>query len=345
MITATQTLVDGKSLDDPPSGGRVSVASVVFPILAAACLIPYVEPWAALAGGMIVALTLGNPFSSLTKRASKILLQCCVVGLGFGMNLTVVLKAGRDGMVFAAATIAGTFLAGWVIAKLLQINSKLSALVSSGTAICGGSAIAAVGSVIAAGDGEMTVAIGTVFLLNAVALFIFPPLGHILHLTQNQFGTWAGVAIHDVSSVVGAATAYGGDALNVATAVKLSRALWIVPVTLIAAAMFHRMHPEIPLDHPDGSTSPKKAKAQIPWFIGLFLLASVISTYVPAVAHHAHLIKRVATQGLSLTLFLIGAGLSRKALKAVGWQPLAQGIALWLLISTASLAVIKFTIR
>lgn len=329
-----------------PAKESVSVAQVAIPLLAIACLTPWVTPPIALTVGMAVALTLGNPYSAFTKKSSKTLLQACVVFLGFGMDLGVVLRAGRDGLVFAAITIVGTCAAGMLLGRLLKMSSKLSALVSCGTAICGGSAIAAVGSVIAAGEGEMTVAMGTVFMLNAVALYVFPPLGHALHLSQTQFGTWAGVAIHDVSSVVGAASQYGATSLQVATAVKLSRALWIIPVTVAAAAFFRQPTPVAVTSNtigfdPNQTPARHKGKMQVPWFIGLFLLASVIRSYSPAVAHVAPQISTVARQGLTLTLFLIGLGLSRKTLKAVGFKPLIQAVVLFLLISTTALLFIK----
>ncbi len=303
---------------------------IAFFLATAFCLTPWASPPFALALGLALALTLGNPYPQLSQTVSKWLLQGCVVLLGFGMNLALVLKAGASGAAFAAGSITLTFALGYWLKGRLHINRKTSALISAGTAICGGSAIAAVGSVVGAAEGEMTVAMGTVFVLNAVALFVFPPLGHALGLTQTQFGTWAGVAIHDVSSVVGAASRYGAVALQTAAAVKLSRALWIVPVSALAAVAFRR------------NAGPEHAPGtmHIPWFIGLFLLASIARTLLPGIAAIAPALTHLATTGLSLTLFLIGAGLSREMLKAVGWKPMAQGIALWLCISAGSLWVI-----
>lgn len=314
------------------------------------CLTPWASPPAALALGIALALTHENPFAHISKQTAKWLLQACVVALGFGMNLAAVLAAGRSGFLLAAGSIAVTLGLGAVIGRRLSIDRHVSALVSAGTAICGGSAIAAVGSVTGAGDGAITVAMGTVFLLNAVALYAFPPLGHALHLTQTQFGTWAGVAIHDVSSVVGAASRYGGTALQVATAVKLSRALWIVPVAFGAAALFRAPKPAGTADTTvgfDAGQTPAAArgKLQIPWFIGAFLLATVARSFVPAVAAAAPTLTRAATIGLTLTLFLIGAGISVQTLRAVGWKPLAQGVALWVVISVGSLAVILATVH
>lgn len=342
--------------------GRFSLLSLhaqqaLFIAAALFCLSPWASPPLALALGMGLALTLGNPYSHISKHAAKALLQACVVGLGFGMNLAVVLAAGKSGMLFAAGSILGTLALGYGAGKWLKIGGKTSALISAGTAICGGSAIAAVGSVIGAAEGEMTVAMGTVFLLNAVALYVFPLLGHALHLSQTQFGTWAGVAIHDISSVVGAASRYGLPALQTATAVKLSRALWIVPVAIAAAMAFRRraLNPvsakagglantTVGFD-PNQTPLGAQGKLQVPWFIGLFLLASLARSFVPGVANAAPLLSHLATVGLTLTLFLIGAGISRRTLQTVGWKPMAQGILLWLAISVGSLCVILRVIR
>ena len=294
---------------------------------------PWGSPAVALALGALLALLVENPFAAIGQKVSKPLLQTCVVLLGFGMELPIVLKAGATGMLFAAATILTTLLLGTYLGRVLSIPRKTSLLISAGTAICGGSAIAAVGSVIGAGQGEMTVAIGTVFILNAVGLYVFPILGHLLHLGQVQFGTWTGVAIHDISSVVGASSLYGPLALQTATAVKLSRALWIVPIALGASLTFRG-------ESAGDEKRPGNRKSRIPWFIGFFLLASMSRSFVPLVGTVAPLLSQIARLGFTLTLFLIGAGLSRATLKAVGWRPLAQGIALWLFISAVSLLVI-----
>ena len=333
-----------------PARQTVFVSAAVF------CLTPWASPAVALALGIVLALALDNPYHHIGKHTAKILLQACVVALGFGMNLAVVLTAGKSGMLFAAGSIAGTLALGYFAGRLLKINIKTSALITAGTAICGGSAIAAVGSVIGAAEGEMTVAMGTVFLLNAVALYVFPLIGHALHLSQTEFGTWAGVAIHDISSVVGASAHYGLSALQTATAVKLSRALWIVPVATGAALAFRPAqtptakigksgltHTTFGFD-PNQTSLKAQGKIQVPWFIGLFLLASVARSFVPGVAGASPVISHLATVGLTLTLFLIGAGISRQTLAAVGWKPLAQGIVLWLAISAGSLLVILHTV-
>jgi uncharacterized integral membrane protein (TIGR00698 family) len=282
---------------------------------------------------MTLSLTVHNPFTRTSRYIAKYLLQGCVILLGFGMNLTVVLKAGESGALFAAFSIITTFFFGYILGQRLKIPVKASVLISAGTAICGGSAIAAVGSVISATESEISVAIGTVFLLNAAALYIFPPLGHLLHLTPTQFGTWAGVAIHDISSVVGAASDFGLSSLDTATAVKLSRALWIVPVCVIAAFIFQRDHTQ--------DTQQVSNRIQIPWFIGLFLLASVVRTFVPGIAIWSPLLKHLSESGLTLVLFLIGTNLSRRALKAVGWKPMVQGMVLWVFISVGSALIIQ----
>ena len=291
-----------------------------------------------MALGTVLALTVGNPFSRFAKTSSGYLLQVCVVLLGFGMDLPTVLKSGMAGAGFAALTITTTLALGWWLGRALGILPKTSALISAGTAICGGSAIAAVGSVVDAAEGEMTVAMGTVFILNALALYLFPALGHAMGLSQTQFGTWAGVAIHDISSVVGAASRYGLSALQTATAVKLSRALWIIPVAFVAAYAF-RPGPKAGMD-PNGSTPTTKAKVRAPWFVGFFLLASVLRSYVPGVVLAAPALAHVATTGLTFTLFLIGAGLSARTLRTVGWRPLLQGVLLWVFVSAASLGIV-----
>ncbi len=300
---------------------------IVFFILIFACLTPFASPPIALALGLIMAFTIGNPFPEQTKKTTKYLLQISVVLLGFGMSLGNVVKAGKDGVLFTIATIFGTLILGFAIGKLLKINEKISALISSGTAICGGSAIAAVAPAIDADTDEISVSLGTVFILNSVALFVFPIIGHSLNLTENQFGVWAEIAIHDTSSVVGAAAKYGDEALLIATTVKLARALWIAPIALLFAFLYR------------AKDSEKKTKIVIPWFIFLFLLATVIRTYTPAEVPPSIFdsLVNLAKAGLTVTLFLIGAGLSRETLRNVGIKPLVQGILLWLVISVVSL--------
>ena len=327
---------------DPAAGGPQRTApagarKLLFLAGAVFCLTPWASPPIALALGIILALTQENPFHDVGRKMSKTLLQASVVLLGFGMNLAVVLKAGERGLLFAAATILSTFLLGALVGRWLRINRTVSILISAGTAICGGSAIAAVGSVLNADGGDMSVAMGTVFVLNAVALFLFPTLGHWMGLSQQQFGTWAGVAIHDISSVVGAASRYGVPALQIATAVKLSRALWIVPVALVISQVYRVSEA--------ASQPAKKAKIQVPWFIGLFVLASIMRSVTPGMDRVSLVLTHLATVGLTVTLYLIGAGLSRKTLQAVGWKPIAQGVLLWAVISVGSLLVILHTVK
>jgi uncharacterized integral membrane protein (TIGR00698 family) len=301
---------------------------IVFAALLIFCVTPWASPPIALALGLALALTLGHPFASRNSKATKLLLQTSVVLLGFGMNLQKVVEAGRTGFIFTIVTIVGTLLLGFLLGRAMKINATTSHLISSGTAICGGSAIAAVGPVVNATDEEMSVALGTVFILNSIALFIFPMIGHRLGMTQPQFGVWAAIAIHDTSSVVGAAAKYGADALQIATTVKLTRALWIVPVTLATAFFFKR----------------KSAKLTIPWFILYFVIASVLRTYIAAPAELWSTLTMLAKIGLTITLFLIGAGLSRKSIAAVGARPLILGILLWIAISSVSLLAVLRTV-
>jgi len=299
----------------------------LFILLILFCLSPLGSPPVALALGLFVALVVGNPFPSLAGKPTRLLLQTSVVLLGFGMNLDAVYKAGRDGILFTIATIFGTLLLGYLVGRLLTVRDKTAALISSGTAICGGSAIAAVGPAIDAEPEEMSVSLGTVFILNSVALFLFPLIGHALGLSENQFGIWAAIAIHDTSSVVGASQAYGPEAMATATTVKLARALWIAPVALLFAFIYRKRDAE------------SKAKVSIPWFIFLFLAAAAVRTYSPAFILPSiyESIVNLAKAGMTVTLFLIGASLSIKTLKAVGIRPLIQGILLWIVISAVSL--------
>ena len=290
---------------------------------------PWSSPGVALALGLAFALTLDNPYRERGSRYVRMLLQTSVVLLGFGMDIAAVFRVGMHGLVFAALTIFATFTLGYWLARLLDINRKTSLLISAGTAICGGSAIAAVGAAVEAEPGEMSVAMGTVFLLNAVALYLFPVLGHLLGLSQDQFGTWAGVAIHDVSSVAGAGAAYGEEALRTATVVKLSRVLWIVPVTLVAAYIFR------------GGVAAKAGKRlPLPWFIAGFLVASLLSSLIPALRQWVPALVYIARSGFAATLFCIGASLSVSAVRAVGYKPLLQGLLLWLFMGSVALLAV-----
>lgn len=289
----------------------------------------WVTPPVALFLGLAFALLCGQAHPKFNKKTSKYLLQYSVVGLGFGMNLQASLASGKEGMEFTIISVIGTLLIGWVIGrKFLKVDRDTSYLISSGTAICGGSAIAAVGPVLKAKDSEMSVALGTIFILNAVALFIFPAIGHALDMSQQEFGTWAAIAIHDTSSVVGAGAAYGEEALKIATTIKLTRALWIIPLAIATSFIF----------------KSKGQKISIPWFIFFFVLAMIVNTYVLGLSETGMLIgagiNSIARKTLTITLFFIGASLSRDVLKAVGVKPLVQGILLWIVISFSTLVYI-----
>jgi uncharacterized integral membrane protein (TIGR00698 family) len=287
------------------------------------CCSGLVSPPFALALGLLFGFTVKHPYPDQLRLASKLLLQGAVVGLGFGMNLHDIIRTGRVSFVYTFVGIAATLLAGHLIGKVLRVNAKSSYLISTGTAICGGSAIAAVAPITEASDEQIAVSLGTVFVLNSVALLAFPPVGTALHLSQAQFGLWSALAIHDTSSVVGAAARYGAGALAIATTVKLARALWIVPLSLATAAF--KKH---------------KARIQWPWFILLFCIAAMLNTYLPAGAGVYAQLSRLGKLGLTATLFLIGSGVSRATLRQVGVRPLLQGILLWLLVASASLLLI-----
>lgn len=283
----------------------------------------YISPPVALLGGLIFGLTLTHPYPSQSKRWAKFLLQASVVGLGFGMNLHQVLEAGRSGFVYTAASITLAMLLGLGLGHAIHVEKKPAFLISAGTAICGGSAIAAVGPIAGASEEEMAVSLGAVFILNSVALFLFPAIGYALHMTQSQFGLWSALAIHDTSSVVGATAKYGATALAIGTTVKLARALWIVPLSLATAVVLKT-----------------KARVQWPWFIVLFCLAALLNTVLPSWGRIFGALNHAGRLGLTVTLFLIGTGLSKETLKSVGVRPLVQGLALWAIVGAGSLALI-----
>jgi uncharacterized integral membrane protein (TIGR00698 family) len=312
-----------------PNGLR----QAIFVLCLIACIF-FLDPPIALLTGLVIALVVGHPFIQYNKKATTLLLQVSVVCLGFNMNFEHAMKAGKEGFFFTIGTIGVTLLAGYFIGKKLKIDKNTSMLISNGTAICGGSAIAAVAPIIKATDEQMSVSLGTIFILNSVALLIFPTLGHLIGFTDTQFGTWCAIAIHDTSSVVGAASKWSPEALQVATTIKLERALWIIPISL-ATAYFQK----------------STGKIKIPYFIFYFILAIIASTYLPryipaldtkmggkTIFEYAYLFGR---KGLVVTLFLIGSGLSLKTIRSVGWRPIFQGVLLWLLIGSISLVVIK----
>lgn len=293
-------------------------------ILAASGLI---SPPLALLGGFAYGLALAHPFHVESRNLSKFLLQASVVGLGFGMNLREVIHAGRTGFVYTALSIAGAMLFGLGLGYLMQVKSKAAFLISAGTAICGGSAIAAVGPIADASEEEMAVSLGTVFILNSVALLLFPFIGLALHMSETQFGLWSALAIHDTSSVVGATAKYGPTALAVGTTVKLARALWIIPLSVATAVILK-----------------SKARIQWPWFILLFCIAAVLNTVAPAFNPVFAILSRLGRIGLNVTLFLIGTGLNKETLTNVGVRPLLQGFTLWVVVGVGTLALILLNV-
>jgi len=283
------------------------------------------SPPIALLGGILYGLVLSHPFHMDSRRLARFLLQASVVALGFGMNLHEVVQAGRSGFLYTAVTITAAMLLGLGLGYLLEVTRKSAFLISAGTAICGGSAIAAVGPIAEASEEEMAVSLATVFILNSVALLLFPVIGFALHMTQTQFGLWSALAIHDTSSVVGATAKFGPTALAVGTTVKLARALWIVPLCAVTAV-----------------TLKSKARIQWPWFILLFCLAALLNTWLPGLSPTFRVLNHLGRLGLTVTLFLIGTGLNRETLKQVGVRPLLQGLALWIIVGGSTLVLIAF---
>ncbi len=301
-----------------------SVNQAVFLLLFVGCFTGFVSPPVALTVGIAFGLIVPNPFPKESRIGSRWLLQGSLIGLGFGMNIHEVLKAGSRGFLYTALGISTALIVGIALGKWLQIRGNSSYLISVGTAVCGGSAIAAVAPILHAEEEEIAVSLGTVFVLNSIALILFPPLGHSLNLSQTQFGLWAAIAIHDTSSVVGAAAKYGEQALLIGTTVKLARALWIVPLSLGIAAIKH-----------------SKVSVQFPWFIVFFCVAALANTYSPASAPLMRNLFHLGRIGLTATLFLIGSGLSPASLKKVGWRPMVQGVLLWIVVGLGSLYLIR----
>jgi uncharacterized integral membrane protein (TIGR00698 family) len=305
---------------------NATLQQLIFVALLLFCTTIFVSPPIALVLGLIVANLFGHPFLELNHKATNYLLQFSVVGLGFGMNVHSAVSAGKEGFLFTIISIVSTLVLGTFLGKWFKTEKKTSHLISCGTAICGGSAIAAIAPVIKSNEKQTSVALGVIFILNSVALFLFPAVGDWLDLSQKEFGLWCAIAIHDTSSVVGAASKYGPEALQIATTVKLARALWIIPVALITAFIFKN----------------KSGKIKIPYFIGLFILAMIANTYMPQMASVTPHLVSISKIGLTVTLFLIGAGLNRTVLKSVGLKPLAQGILLWTFIAIATLVSIIY---
>lgn len=298
---------------------------IIFVLLLMSCAVfPIISPPVALLIGLIIANLFGHPFLHLNHKATSVLLQISVVGLGFGMNLHSAIDAGKEGFLFIVVSIFSTLILGYFVGKWMRIDKKISHLISCGTAICGGSAIAAIAPVVKSNENQTSVGLGVIFILNSVALFLFPAIGHWLELSQNDFGLWCAIAIHDTSSVVGAADKFGAEALQVATTVKLARALWIIPIAIGSSYIF----------------KSGKSKVKIPYFIFLFILALVVNTYMPSVSTVAPYFVTIAKVGLTITLFLIGSGLNISKLKEVGVKPLLQGVLLWAFIASTSLFVI-----
>jgi uncharacterized integral membrane protein (TIGR00698 family) len=302
----------------------LTAAKLIFFICLILAASGYVSPPIALLGGLVYGFTFAHPYQVHSRKLSRYLLQASVVGLGFGMNLHEIVHAGRVGFIYTAIGIGTSMLLGTLLGRMFSVGKKVSYLITVGTAICGGSAIAAVAPITNAGDEDIAVSLGTVFVLNSIALFIFPAIGGALHLSQSQFGLWAALAIHDTSSVVGATARYGSEALAIGTTVKLARALWIVPIALITAYFVK-----------------SKTRIQWPWFILFFCLAAVTNTYVPLFAPAYPILSKLGRIGLTVTLFLIGTGLSKGTIKQVGARPLLQGVILWAVVAVSTLMAIK----
>jgi uncharacterized integral membrane protein (TIGR00698 family) len=322
---------DGKQVGRSAGWSR-RLTGVVFVSACLASLGPWSSPALALSAGILFGLAGLAVFPAQSRRLSRLLIQACVVLLGFRMDLASLWASARDGFWLALATIGGAMALGLILGRLLRTDGQVATLVSSGTAICGGSAIAAVGSAIGASAPAMAVATGCVFILNAAGLYLFPLLGHALELSPRDFGVWAGVAIHDVSSVVGAASGYGGGdpaALDTANVVKLTRVVWILPLTVVAAWACR------------GGRAGAAPRGAVPWFIGLFLLASAVRTLVPAAEDWAESMRLVATTGFKGALFLIGSALTLETLRRVGWRALALSASLWVILASGTLAAVK----
>ena len=308
---------------------------IIFILALALSFTGLLSPPIALTAGVLFGLSFKHPYIGESRGIARTLLQCSVVALGFGMNLHEVLKAGRSGFIYTALGISFALLAGLALGRLLQVRGNSSFLITAGTAICGGSAIAAIGPVLQADEEEMAVSLGTIFILNSIALLIFPSIGSALQLSQSQFGLWAALAIHDTSSVVGAATKYGPQSLVIATTVKLARALWIVPLALATAAVKRRRSQKASAS---GESGPR---IQFPWFILFFVLAAMVNTYLPALPSATKTFFTLGRLGLTATLFLIGSGISHGTLKEVGWRPLLLGVLLWIGVGLTSLYFIR----
>jgi uncharacterized integral membrane protein (TIGR00698 family) len=298
----------------------------IFALVIILCLFSIISPPVALLLGVILVNVFGNPFLAFNHKIITFLLQFSVVGLGFGMKASSAISAGKEGFLLTIFSVFGTLIFGFFLGKWIKNEQKTSYLISCGTAICGGSAIAAVAPVIKSNEDQTSIALGVIFVLNSVALLVFPFIGHLLDLSQKDFGLWCAIAIHDTSSVVGAANKYGAEALQIATTVKLARALWIIPISIVTAMIFKN----------------KNSKIKIPYFTGLFILAMLLNSYVPQITIFTPKIVSIAKIGLTITLFLIGATLNINTLKSVGVKPLLQGVFLWIFIAGLGLLLILY---
>lgn len=316
MILLTQSLQFFES--------RKNLQKSLFLGLAIISLLPFISAPVALVLGIILAQLIGNPFETETPKVTQWLLKAAVIGLGFGMNAVSALQAGRDGLIFTIISIVSVMALGFLFTRIFKIDTITGYLISAGTAICGGSAIAAISPILKAKSNQISIALATVFTLNSVALIIFPIIGHALGLSQHQFGLWSAIAIHDTSSVVGAASKYGNEALEVATTVKLARALWIIPLSFFTLMLFKNGTQRI----------------KFPYFIIGFVIAMLINSYIPASHVITPYLVKLSKSGLTLTLFLIGSGLSYKVLQSVGIKPLIMAIIIWVMISVMSLLMI-----
>lgn len=310
------------------------VKKIIFILLGLLCLVVSIDTPLALLMGMLFSFSFGNPYPAYTKKITRYLLQLSVIGLGFGMNLNTAIQVGKEGLLLTVGSIFLTLFMGILIGKFFKIDRKITLLISSGTAICGGSAIAAIAPLIHADEEETSLSLATIFILNSIALFIFPAIGHLIHLSQEQFGYWSALAIHDTSSVVGAAQHYGSRALEIATTIKLERALWIIPLSFLIILTFKE----------DKEIIHKKIK--LPYFIFLFIAAMISNTYLPqyfpVFSTLDHGLVMAAKRGLTVTLFLIGAGLSLQTLKKIGIKPLLLGVILWTSVSFLTLILLVY---
>ncbi len=297
--------------------------TLIFVIIALLCFLPFVSPAIALALGLFMSL-IGIKHPKSHFYSSRIL-QSSIVLMGFGMSLNQVIEASKHGFVETAISVTTVMVLGIVLGKVFKVEKNISILIAAGTAICGGSAIAAVSPVLKSKDYQNSFALIVVFVLNAVALVLFPIIGHHFHMSQDTFGNWAAIAIHDTSSVVGAGATYGSEALQVATTVKLIRALWIIPLSLVIA-FFQK----------DGD---KKA-IRIPWFIFIFVGAIIVANIWPQPVKIYSDLSWIGKKSMAVALFLIGSNISVSEIKKSGFKSFALGLTLWLVISVVSFLIL-----